>query len=96
MINKVEVAYAKPDVQVIVEVEPASNMTVQEAIEQSNILERFPEINLTVDKVGIFGKRVQLDCLLSTGDRVEIYRPLMVDPKVARRQRAGVATPRQS
>jgi len=68
------------------------NMTVQEAIEQSNILERFPEINLAVNKVGIFGKGVKLDSLPVAGDRIEIYRPLIVDPKEARRRRVGVVT----
>jgi len=91
---KVEVAYAKPDLQLIVEVAAVSGMTVQEAIEQSKIQERFPEINLELNRVGVFGKVVALDSPLSAGDRVEIYRPLIADPKEARRQRAaGAADP---
>ena len=85
---EVEVAYAKPDEQVILEVPFQPGMTVQEAIEHSKIQERFPEIDLDVNKVGVFGKAVKLDAVLSPGDRVEIYRPLIADPKEARRKRA--------
>jgi putative ubiquitin-RnfH superfamily antitoxin RatB of RatAB toxin-antitoxin module len=84
----IEVAYAKPDNQVIIEVSGIAHMTVQQAIEASGILQQFPEIDLTVNKVGIFGKLTQLDKELAAGDRVEIYRPLIADPKEARRQRA--------
>ncbi|VAX08127.1 UPF0125 protein RatB [hydrothermal vent metagenome] len=87
----IEVAYAKPEEQVIVELVSTPNMTVHEAIEQSGIMERFPEIDLAVNKVGIFSKAVKLDSLLSAGDRVEIYRPLLADPKEARRQRAATS-----
>lgn len=85
---KVEVAYAKPDEQVILEVPVEPGMTVQQAIEHSKILERLPEIDLEVNKVGIFGKAVKLDTVLLAGDRVEIYRPLVADPKEVRRRRA--------
>ena len=86
---KVEVAYAKSDEQVIFEVPAKPGMTVQQAIERSRILERFPEIDLEVNKVGVFGKAAKLDAVLSVGDRVEIYRPLIADPKEVRRKRAG-------
>jgi hypothetical protein len=62
---------------------------VAEAIERSGIIERFPEIDLAKNKVGIFGKLAKLDKVLQPGDRVEIYRPLIADPKEARKKRAA-------
>ncbi|MFW5954688.1 MAG: RnfH family protein [Guyparkeria sp.] len=85
---KVEVAYARPDVQVILEVDVPEGATVEEAIRKSGVLERFPEIDLSSQKVGIFGKVAPLSQALREWDRVEIYRPLIADPKAARRQRA--------
>ena len=85
----VEVAYAKPDEQLILSVACASMITVQEAIDRSGILEKFPEIDLAINKVGVFGKIATLDTALHPGDRVEIYRPLVADPKEARRRRAA-------
>lgn len=85
---KVEVAYARPDVQLILEVDVAEGATVEEAIRLSGILERFPEIDLSKQKVGVFAKVVPLSQALHDWDRVEIYRPLIADPKAARRQRA--------
>ncbi|QGT77945.1 RnfH family protein [Guyparkeria halophila] len=85
---KVEVAYARPDVQVILEVDVAEAATVEEAIRLSGILERFPEIDLSTQKVGVFAKVAPLSQALREWDRVEIYRPLIADPKAARRQRA--------
>lgn len=85
---KVEVAYARPDVQVILEVEVAEGATVEEAIRRSGILERFPEIDLSAQKVGVFARVVPLSQTLREWDRVEIYRPLIADPKAARRRRA--------
>lgn len=84
----VEVAYARPDVQLIVELEIDAGATVAEAIARSGVLARFPEIDLTRAKLGVFGKLCGLDTPLRGGDRVEIYRPLLADPKEARRQRA--------
>lgn len=86
---EVEVAYALPDEQLILRVEGEAGLTVQEAIERSRILERFPEIDLGVNKVGVFGKLAKLDTALGQGDRVEIYRPLIADPKESRRRRAA-------
>jgi len=88
----VEVAYAKPDKQVIIEVPAVKSITVQQAIEISGILQQFPEIDLRVNKVGVFGKLAQLDRELAAGNRVEIYRPLITDPKETRRRRAKTAT----
>jgi len=87
----IEVAYAKPDNQIIIEVPSVPHMTAQQAIEASGILQRFPEIDLAVNKIGVFGKLTQLDGELVAGDRVEIYRPLIADPKEARRRRAEAA-----
>lgn len=86
---QVEVAYALPDEQVILAVAGPPGMTVQQAIEQSGILARYTEIDLALNKVGVFGKLAKLDAPLNPGDRVEIYRPLIADPKEARKKRAA-------
>jgi putative ubiquitin-RnfH superfamily antitoxin RatB of RatAB toxin-antitoxin module len=86
---RVEVAYAKQDKQALIELDVAPGSTVQEAINRSGILERFPEIDLNENKVGIFGKLARLDTQLNKGDRVEIYRPLIADPKEQRKKRAA-------
>ncbi len=85
---RVEVAYARPDVQVILEVDVAEGAAAEEAIRKSGILERFPEIDLGSQKIGIFSKVAPLSQALREWDRVEIYRPLIADPKAARRERA--------
>lgn len=85
---RVEVAYAKPDAQVIIPLDVAEGITLEEAIEQSGILSQFPEIDLSKNKVGIFGKISKKDQVLREHDRVEIYRPLIADPKEIRKQRA--------
>lgn len=84
----VEVAYAKPDEQVIIPVVAQAGMTAAAAIAASGILTRFPEIDLTLNKIGIFGKLVKPDTVLRDKDRVEIYRKLIADPKEVRRKRA--------
>jgi putative ubiquitin-RnfH superfamily antitoxin RatB of RatAB toxin-antitoxin module len=86
---QVEVAYGTEQEQALLVVEGNKEMTVGEAIERSGILRRFPEINLGVSKVGIYGKLTKLDAPLQTGDRVEIYRPLIADPKEQRKKRAA-------
>jgi putative ubiquitin-RnfH superfamily antitoxin RatB of RatAB toxin-antitoxin module len=85
---KVEVAYAKPGAQAIVPVEVAEGATAETAIRDSGLLAKFPEINLAANRIGIFSKPCPLDQTLRPGDRVEIYRPLIADPKEARRSRA--------
>ncbi|MEX0943192.1 MAG: RnfH family protein [Pseudomonadales bacterium] len=85
---KVEVVYARPEIQVLVEVVVKRNATVLDAIIKSGIPGRFPEIDVSTAKTGIFGNLVPLDTGLRHKDRVEIYRPLLVDPKEARRLRA--------
>lgn len=87
MVN-VEVAYAKPEEQAIVALAMEDGATVEAAIQASGLLELFPEIALTELKVGVFGVAGKLDQLVREGDRIEIYRPLVHDPKEARRQRA--------
>jgi len=85
----VEVAYATPDEQRIIGLEVVPGTTLRQAIEQSGVLEHFSEIDLGSAKVGIFGKLKKLDETLRAGDRVEIYRPLIADPKQVRKQRAA-------
>ncbi len=85
----VEVAYARPDVQVILTVEVSEGATVAEAVRLSGILADFPEIDLVVQKVGVFGKLAKLTSVLRAGDRVEIYRRLTNDPKEARKKRVA-------
>lgn len=85
---KVEVAYAAPDRQCILIVELEQGSTVETAIRHSRILDEFPEINLEKQKTGVFGKPRQLNEWVSDGDRIEIYRPLVIDPKDARRAKA--------
>ena len=85
---RIEVAYAKPDQQVIVPLKVKTACTVEAAIRQSGLMERFPEIDLDKNKVGIFSKITKLDASLRDQDRVEIYRTLIADPKEIRRKRA--------
>ncbi|MBK8163012.1 MAG: RnfH family protein [Gammaproteobacteria bacterium] len=86
---EVEVSYARPDVQVIIPVKADASATVEEVIRLSGVLEQFPDIDLAVNKVGVFGKLSKLSAQLMPGDRVEIYRALIADPKESRRQRAA-------
>jgi len=86
---KIEVAYAKPSEQVILTLDISDGSTIETAIIESGVLQLFPEIDLSINKVGIFGKLCKLDQVLRAGDRVEIYRPLLVDPKEMRRNRAA-------
>ncbi len=88
---KVEVAYAQPDGQVIIPVDIENGANLDDAINLSGILDQFPDIDLTKNKVGIFGKLAKLDRELRSGDRVEIYRALIADPKEVRRRRAAEA-----
>jgi uncharacterized protein len=83
----IDVCYALPDAQTNISVELAPGATVQQAIEASGILAKHPEIDLAALKVGIYGKIKPLDAVLADHDRVEIYRPLIVDPKAARQRR---------
>ena len=85
----VEVAYALPDKQSLVSLEVEEGTTIKEAIEASGVLDTYDQIDLTRDKVGIFSKFATLDTVLREKDRVEIYRPLIADPKQVRKERAA-------
>jgi putative ubiquitin-RnfH superfamily antitoxin RatB of RatAB toxin-antitoxin module len=86
---KVEVCYALPDKQVLVPLVLAEGATLQQALEASGLLEKHPEIDLRKNKFGIFAKLSRLDTALRDRDRVEIYRPLIADPREVRKQRAA-------
>jgi len=85
----VGVCYAEADRQVWLRLETPDGSTVEQTIRYSGILNRFPEIDLARQKVGIFGKLVKLDAPVKEGDRIEIYRTIVADPKTVRRRRVG-------
>jgi uncharacterized protein len=85
---EVEVAYAKPEEQVIVKINVPQGTTIEQAVHLSGLLSRFPEISPSDLKLGTFGVACKPEQIVKQGDRVEIYRPLIHDPKEARRQRA--------
>ncbi|MFW5431586.1 MAG: RnfH family protein [Methylophilaceae bacterium] len=85
----IEVAYALPQQQLIIPVQVAPETTAEDAIKASGIIEKFPVIDLAKNQIGIFGKLTKLDTTLRHLDRVEIYRPLIADPKEVRKQRAA-------
>lgn len=85
----VEVAYALPHEQVIIPVRVAPATTAEAAIMASQIMAKYPEISLSTNKIGLFGKLTKLDTPLRHADRIEIYRPLIADPKEVRKQRAA-------
>jgi putative ubiquitin-RnfH superfamily antitoxin RatB of RatAB toxin-antitoxin module len=85
---ELEVAYAKPEEQVIVTIKVPQGTTIGQVVQLSGLLARFPEISSSGLKVGIFGAACKPEQAVKQGDRVEIYRPLLHDPKEARRQRA--------
>ena len=84
----IEVIYALPEEQILYSLDVEQGATVEQAIKLSGILEKYPEIDLAKNKVGVFGKATKLDQALRDKDRVEIYRPLIADPKESRRKRA--------
>lgn len=84
----VEITYALPNAQTLRKLELDAGATVEDVIRRSGLLEDFPEIDLAANKVGIFSKLVKLDEVVRDRDRVEIYRPLIADPKEVRRKRA--------
>jgi uncharacterized protein len=86
---QVAVAYSEPAQQIWLRIEVPDECTVQDAIERSGILRQFPEIDLTAQKVGVFGKLAKLDAGLKPGDRVEIYRGIIADPASVPRRRIG-------
>ena len=88
-IIQVEVAYALPEKQKIMKVDVADGATAMDAVMKSGITNEFVEIDIATVKLGVFGKAVKNDAILRAGDRVEIYRPLIADPKLARKKRAS-------
>lgn len=87
-IINVEVAYAEPERQYLLELAVPAGSDVKHVLNQSGLIERL-ELDLKVNRVGIFGRLVELDHLVAEGDRVEVYRPLTADPKEIRRQLAA-------
>ena len=90
---EVEVVYARPEQQVLIQLSVPGGSTARDAIIRSNILSDVPGLDLETLAVGILARRVTLDYILKTGDRVEIYRPLTMSPVEARRWRAKLKTP---
>ncbi|MCS3454448.1 putative ubiquitin-RnfH superfamily antitoxin RatB of RatAB toxin-antitoxin module [Aeromonas sp. BIGb0405] len=87
----IEVVYALPDRQTVLALRVGAGTSVQAAIEQSGILAKHPEIDLAVNKLGIYSRLAKGSDLLQDGDRIEIYRPLTADPKEMRKKRAEKA-----
>ncbi|HJV87133.1 MAG TPA: RnfH family protein [Noviherbaspirillum sp.] len=85
---RVQVCYARPEAQTLRDVVVPEGATLQSAIEHSGVLHDWPEIDLSRLRVGVYGKLKALDTLLRDRDRIEIYRPLIADPKESRRKRA--------
>jgi putative ubiquitin-RnfH superfamily antitoxin RatB of RatAB toxin-antitoxin module len=86
---QVYVIYATPQDEFVHPMRVAPGTTIGQAIEGSGVLARFPEINLVTQPVGIYGKKKTLETVLRERDRIEIYRPLVADPKDSRRKRAA-------
>lgn len=84
----IQICYARPDQQLLLDQVVATGTTIQQAIENSGIIQQAPEIDVSVWRVGIYGKLKALDTVLREHDRIEIYRPLSADPKDSRRRRA--------
>ena len=87
---RIEVAHARPEAQYLRALNVPEDTTVRQAIEISGLLELHADIDLAQHAVGIFGRLCSLEDRLQEGDRVEVYRPLRVDPKLRRRQRAAL------
>lgn len=85
---RVEVVFATPQRQQLLELRLPAGSTARQAIEQSGICDKFPEMEIDPAAIGIFSRKVEMDQVLQHGDRVEIYRPLIADPKESRRRRA--------
>ena len=85
----VEVVYAYPERYFLKKLTLENPITIQNAIVQSGVLEKYTEIDLRQNKVGIFSRLAKLTDMVENGDRIEIYRPLVADPKEIRRKRAA-------
>ncbi|MEC6814967.1 RnfH family protein [Photobacterium toruni] len=87
----VEVVFALPNEQRVLKLAVVAATPIQAIIEQSGILTMYPAIDLNINKVGIYSRNVKLDATARDGDRIEIYRPLVADPREIRRKRAEQA-----
>jgi len=87
--NSIEVCYAMADQQVVVRLSLPEGATLGQALAASGLLEKYPEIDVAKNKFGIWNKLSKVDAVLRDLDRVEIYRPLIADPKEVRKQRAA-------
>ncbi|KPK55672.1 MAG: hypothetical protein AMS22_03595 [Thiotrichales bacterium SG8_50] len=87
---RIQVCWAAPEQQLIKELELPAPVTVEQAVRASGILEELPGVTLADNEVGVFSERRRLGDLLRDGDRVEIYRALLADPKEVRRKRAAL------
>lgn len=85
----IEVAYATLQKQKIISLEVVAGDSIRDAVKLSGMVEHFPEIDIETSDLGVFGKSVNDNYQLEQGDRIEIYRPLIADPKEVRRQRAA-------
>jgi putative ubiquitin-RnfH superfamily antitoxin RatB of RatAB toxin-antitoxin module len=85
----VEVCWASPERQIVKSMMLPESATVRDAVVASGLLDEFPELDLEASDVGVFSERRKLTDAIRDGDRIEIYRPLIADPKEVRRQRAG-------
>jgi len=86
---RVQICYARPDRQFLLDCAVAPGTTILQAIHASGIVQQAPEIDVSTMRVGIYGKLKPLDTVLREHDRIEIYRPLIADPKETRRRRAA-------
>ncbi len=93
---QIEVVYGTPEKQVLLELLVPEGSTLQRCIELSDICTHFPEIIPSEAKVGIFSRPEKLDTLVQAGDRIEIYRPLIADPKEMRKLRAAKAAEKKT
>ena len=84
---EVEIAYALPVLQVLRKIKVPIGTTLEQAVQISGVMNLFPEIDLNKNRLGIFSQFAKRETILQSCDRVEIYRPLSVDPKEARRLR---------
>lgn len=85
----IEVCYATPELQFLRALKVDAGTTLEQALVLSGLLEQAPQIDLATAAVGIYAKKKTLDTVLRQHDRIEVYRPLLADPKEARRRRAG-------
>jgi len=85
---EIEVVYALPDEQILLKRNVPAGTTVAEAIQASGLLDKYPDVDITKNKLGIFGKLAKAETVVREKDRIEIYRPLIADPKEVRRKRA--------